>query len=207
VSSLADLISGAITDRGTDMVEQAVFGTADSEVIASGFEEAVRGILMLQIDEVMFYETSVGCVVGLRLEHGSQVVMKAHQRRWSDGFLRATQHVQGFIAAAGFPCPRPLAGPTNVLGGLAVIESYLSDPGRRPTTEPMLAISAAGLARQINLCRGLAVAGLGPHPMDAEQDLYPLPHSPIFDFEATAAGAEWIDRLARAARTVRDEHV
>src|SRR5689334_15102220 len=29
--------------------------------------------------------------------------------------------------------------------------------------------------------------------------LYPQPHSPIFDFAATAAGAEWIDDFARRA--------
>jgi hypothetical protein len=71
----------------------------------------------------------------------------------------------------------------------------------------MLAVSAAGLATQIGLCRGLELPGLRPHPMDVDAaDLYPRPHSPVFDFEATAAGAEWIDQLARAAKTARDDH-
>ena len=32
--------------------------------------------------------------------------------------------------------------------------------------------------------------------------LYPRPHSPLFDFDATTIGAEWIDDLARRARDV-----
>ena len=37
----------------------------------------------------------------------------------------------------------------------------------------------------------------------AEADrLWPKPHSPLFDFEATAAGAEWIDEAAARAREV-----
>ena len=35
-------------------------------------------------------------------------------------------------------------------------------------------------------------------------DLWPRPHSPIFDFAATADGAEWIDDLARRAVAQRD---
>ena len=31
-----------------------------------------------------------------------------------------------------------------------------------------------------------------------------MPHSPSFDFEATAAGAQWIDDLARAALPCAD---
>jgi hypothetical protein len=33
-----------------------------------------------------------------------------------------------------------------------------------------------------------------------EMQLYPAPHSPLFDFTATAAGAGWIDEIATAAR-------
>jgi hypothetical protein len=32
--------------------------------------------------------------------------------------------------------------------------------------------------------------------------LWPTPHSPLFDFEATAEGAQWIDELARRSRQV-----
>jgi hypothetical protein len=38
----------------------------------------------------------------------------------------------------------------------------------------------------------------------ATGDLYPTPHSPIFDFDATREGAAWIDEIAREARAERD---
>jgi Phosphotransferase enzyme family len=208
VSALAGLISTSITACGTDLVERVVFGTADAIEIASALESLVTNTLETQIEEVMFYETSVGCVVGLLLRNGSEVVVKAYQPRWSDEFLLGVQRVQGVLARSGFPCPRPVAGPVHLLAGHALIEAYLPDPGPQSITEAMLGVSAAGLATQINLCRGLEGSGLRPHPMDADHDdLYPIPHSPIFDFEATAAGAEWIDQLAQAARTVRDDNV
>jgi hypothetical protein len=40
-----------------------------------------------------------------------------------------------------------------------------------------------------------------PHPLHRLVDgLYPVPHSPRFDFAATTAGAEWIDDRMRDAR-------
>jgi hypothetical protein len=35
--------------------------------------------------------------------------------------------------------------------------------------------------------------------------LYPVPHSPIFDFAGTAEGADWIDRFAAKAKLVTAE--
>jgi hypothetical protein len=208
MSALAGLISTSITDCGTDVVERAVFGTADPVEIASAIESLIRSTLGTQVKEAIFYEASVGCVVGLLLRNGSEIVVKAYQPRWSDEFLRGVRRAQGALAGSGFPCPRPVSGPVHLLAGHALIEAYLPDPGQRTITEAMLGVSAAGLATQINLCRGLEGSGLRPHPMDADRnDLYPIPHSPVFDFEATAAGAEWIDQLAQAAKTVRDDHV
>jgi hypothetical protein len=36
------------------------------------------------------------------------------------------------------------------------------------------------------------------------QGLWPIPHNALFDFEATAAGAEWIDEIAGKARKILD---
>ena len=62
-------------------------------------------------------------------------------------------------------------------------------------------MSARGLARLVSLKNGIDPAGLGANPMALpDTDLYPSPHSPLFDFERTAAGAQWIDEIAAAAR-------
>jgi len=48
-------------------------------------------------------------------------------------------------------------------------------------------------------------APLAFHPLATPVDgVYPEPHSPLFDFEATRGGAEWIDEIARAAIAARD---
>ena len=88
---------------------------------------------------------------------------------------------------------------------LALVETFLPDPGAVSIVPEMLAVSAAGLARQIELCAALDGRALAAHPLRARASaLYPEPHSPVFDFDATAAGAEWIDAFAARARIVRD---
>ncbi len=89
-------------------------------------------------------------------------------------------------------------------------EEVLDDPGWPPggLGERELCVSAEGLSRLVTLAAevpGDAVAGLVAHPLRTpDAGLYPEPHSPLFDFEATAAGAEWIDDLAGRARALRD---
>ena len=66
---------------------------------------------------------------------------------------------------------------------------------------------AAGLAELID--RGVPFSerpelALGQFARDRDA-LFPVPHSSLFDFEATAKGAEWIDAHARRARAVLDE--
>jgi hypothetical protein len=91
------------------------------------------------------------------------------------------------------------------LDALVLVEEYLPDPGVVPVVPEMLTASAAGLAEQIRRCRRLDGAALGDHPLAARAStLYPEPHSPVFDFATTAAGAEWIDAFAVRAKQLRD---
>jgi hypothetical protein len=61
---------------------------------------------------------------------------------------------------------------------------------------------AGGLARFVALAAPqLDEMRRAEHPLHRLVDgLYPVPHSPRFDFAATAAGAGWIDALMRDAR-------
>lgn len=200
MAPLVNLIAASVDDGGIDLVESAVFGTADAAEITYALERKVVSTLGTDVEEALFYETSVGCVAGLLMQDGTKLVVKGYQPRWSNQFLRSVQRVQGALAGSGFPCPQPVAGPVDILGGHALIEAYLPDSGRRLITKSMMGVSAAGLANQIDSCRGLNASGLSPHPMDSATDhLYPVPHSPSFDFEASAAGAEWIDQLAQTS--------
>src|SRR5205085_1228868 len=64
--------------------------------------------------------------------------------------------------------------------------------------------AVAGLAAQVRAGRDVDPTGLEEHPMAVTDDLYPTPHTTLFDFEKTAAGAEWIDEIAVVARQARD---
>jgi hypothetical protein len=86
------------------------------------------------------------------------------------------------------------------------VEKFLPDPGVRTLASSTdMAASAAGLARQIGLCRNLSEPFLSDHPLNAAPGrLYPEPHSPFFDFSVQADHAAWIDRLGAQARAERD---
>jgi hypothetical protein len=195
---------------GLEATERSVFGTVDPERIAGIVEAFCRAHLGSTPRGAHFYASSVGCVVGLRLEPGHDVVIKAYQPRWRRPFLEAVQDAQRCAARAGVPCPMPLLAPAPLVEGgdsLAVVESWLPDPGMDAlATEPALRVSAAGLAQQISSCRTIVNAdALLDHPMRrSPESLYGEPHSPIFDFEHSSGGAEWIDDVARRAADIGD---
>ena len=158
----------------------------------------------------LFYGASVGCVLGVQLESAISVVIKVYQRRWEKPFLDAVQQAQLQLAKGGMPCPLPIAEAAEIhphRPNLAVAETWLPDPGMHPgRSAAERGVSAAGLAKQIALCSGLPGAErLSDHPLRSDGDgLYGTPHSPLFDFEGTKAGAEWIDEIAGRAKEIRE---
>jgi hypothetical protein len=81
------------------------------------------------------------------------------------------------------------------------MESHLPDPGQSmPLDDRSLEQSSWGLVRLIHAASGSRPDGLELHPFRiADGDLYPTPHSPIFDLPGTEEGAAWIDEWARLA--------
>jgi hypothetical protein len=150
---------------------------------------------------------SVGSVHGVRLDDGRRVVVKIHPLRASVGYLEAMQTAQRRLAAAGFPAPSPLAPPTALGHGIAIAETLL-DRGETPDGHDpaQRRAMAAGLAELVALARPLtALEALRESIMAvAPGALWPRPHDDRFDFDATADGAEWVDRIAIAARAIRD---
>src|SRR3954462_1384436 len=68
------------------------------------------------LGSVLFRSGHLSEVVGVQLDSGRQVVIKA---RPYDPRLMGCLAVQDHLARSGFPCPAPLTGVTR-LGGLAV---------------------------------------------------------------------------------------
>jgi hypothetical protein len=190
----------------TSIVEVGVFETAEPARVASHLTVFAEGVLGSVVVDGLFYGSSSGCVLGVVLDDYRQVVIKAYQRQWGSDFLNAVQRIQHHLALVGFPCPRPLVGPTPAGPALATVEEFVADPGMRALrSSTEMELSAGGLARQIDLCRGRSEPILdGGHPLRADPGrLYPRPHNPIFDLSLDAAGATWIDELAETAKTAR----
>jgi hypothetical protein len=195
---------------GTSTVDADVFGTGDPAEIAAIIDRFCLEELGAEPEEGLFYGASAGCVLGVRLRDGREVVIKAYQQRWRAPFLRAVQTVQHHVRGHGLPCAMPLRGPRPLVPWRphqAVVESLLPDAGVRPfTSAAERRVSAAGLARQVGACRELpTLPELADHPLRRPAGgLYGEPHSPLFDFAGTAAGAAWIDERARRALASRD---
>ncbi len=185
----------------TTAIEESVFGTGDASEIAELIDRFCQRHLGSPTLECLFYRSSVGCVIGIELANHERIVLKAYQERWPKGFLDAVGTVQQHLAAQNFPCAVPVlaATPLHDRSNLVIAETWLPDPGMVPLHGPKAqVISAEGLARQIELCRELGdLRGLSEHPQgESAGQLYPVPHSPLFDFVGTSSGAEWIDSYA-----------
>ena len=154
----------------------------------------------------LFERTSVGVVTGLALSDGRRVVVKVHQPRRRREFLEAVYAVQARLHADHFPCPRPLVGPEPLGDVLAVAEELVEEGEYRDAHEPVVRRAMAELlVRQFDVtaeCGQPGALGEGWNLLGGRGTWPSDPHSPIFDFEATRAGAEWIDELAANARAL-----
>jgi hypothetical protein len=203
VTALGSLID-ASSPPDERALELALFGTSDAEAIAELLAGFVEGHAEAVVGAV-FYTASVGIVAGLRLASGAEAVLKVHRWGVSSERLAAVQVVQEAVARARLPAPRPLLGPVALGNGLATLDEMRR--GGRPDGRPAdvrravagglrdLVVAASPLSGRVEVGAPLVLQEWGPR-------LWPEPHDLRFDFGATAAGAEWIDDLARAARRV-----
>jgi hypothetical protein len=207
MAPFATLVARGLGPLGS--IESEIFGTSDPAEIARIVCAYCRRELGEDVVDGLFYRASVGCTAGVLLGSGRRVVVKAYQERWHGSFLRTVQGIQRQLAAAKFPCPVPVGDPAPLTPGrpsLVTAERFLADPGMRSLAGPVDRRTAAeGLARQIALSEGIEASGLADHPLATADEgaLYPTPHSPWFDFEASADGAGWIDDCARRAKERR----
>src|SRR3954454_10819021 len=184
-------------------VERTIFGTDDVGEIIRRVDEACALVCGRHLADGFFYSASVGSVFGCVLDDGRRVVLKAYQPRWTPAFLAAVRRVQHHLHGAGFPCPEVIGDVTIVAGTTFVTEAELPDPGWDSGASARADTSAARLCELVRLCSTLDEPDLVRHPLRIPHDgPFPEPHSPIFDFPATAAGAEWLDGLAVDAHVI-----
>lgn len=199
-----DVITSWIDQWNTHFVEPTVFGTTDPHQIARLFDMFCREELDAALADVLFYESSIGAVCGMRLGDGRRIVVKVHQSSRPLDFLQAIVRVQSYLIDHGYPCTRPLLDPRPLAHGIATTEEFVDEGVYCQAHDPAIRRSMAEmLAWLIQLTRTPeAIPGLQLALFDRclpAGVIWPIPHSRLFDFEATAAGAEWIDEIARQA--------
>jgi hypothetical protein len=190
------VVTASLAEAFPALVEQILGGAGAAAVEAE--LERLPG-LGAPVAACFRCELSVGALFGLELADGRRVALKVHQAHVTPRDVDAVQSAQGHLAASGLPCPRPVLGPTPFLGRVASAEEWLDEGEPAETVDPARRRAMAHLlARQIELCRDLPAGSVLDWPPDDDR-LWGTPHNALFDFDATAAGAERIDEVARAA--------
>ncbi|MCU1388926.1 MAG: hypothetical protein JWL72_2264 [Ilumatobacteraceae bacterium] len=204
---LEALVDAALRADADLAVLHAIHGSVSAAEVAASVEVWCRVNLAADVVDAWLWRVSVGCVSGVRLEDGRDVVVKVYSADRSAERIALVLEAQRHAAAAGIPAALPIIGPRPLARGLATAEAALrvgrpalfnQEPDRRTAAHGWYALSRAFAGQEHLVADGVAWSA---HPT-----LYPPPHSPAFDFPATADGAEWIDALARAARDVIDAH-
>ncbi len=155
------------------------------------------------ITDVRFRAGRIDVVWGVELDDGRAVVIKTHRPPVDVDAVRVTHDAQRVLAAAGFPCAVPLAGPDEVDGRVVTAETLIdgqAPDGRDPILRRLL---ADGLARHIDLLRDHADlvqrTGAGPSWCHYRSGPWPVPHDTFVDFSSTPDGFAWLDDFGRRA--------
>ncbi|MET0904049.1 MAG: hypothetical protein ABWZ52_12475 [Acidimicrobiales bacterium] len=200
---LVDLAARSMSLVGAHL-ELDLLGTTDPDEVASAIAAACRPLG--EVHEGRFYEVGVGLVVGVQLDSDMAVVFKLHWFNATSERLTACLEVQAHLHDAGLPAPRPLLPVLAIGSGFATVEELRTGAiadGRDPLVRRALATELHRLVEAARpLGRDVALDPLWL-PASADDPLWATPHDLRFDFEATAAGAEWIDELAKAANERR----
>jgi len=203
VAHLATLVADDLATYDDPAVQRAVLGLVEPFAIARAFVDWVDQHLHEPAVAAWLWAVSVGCVAGLDLADGSKVVVKAYPTSRTDAALRSMQAVQRAGRDGGVPLPEPCADPRPLGASLATADLALLD-GRHPNLRrsPDRGAAARGFVDLLHRLRHVPadVAAARPPSERSVPTLYPAPHSPRFDFDATRRGAEWIDDLARDAK-------
>ena len=183
------------TDPYDRLLAGAIFGTDRATEVERMIQDwaQTRGFGHSQIDSI---ELSVGAGVTLQLAR-KRIFVKVWPGDANSKALSAQLQVQASLAASGFPAPRVLTELCRLGPGWAIAMVY-SRPGvatdvRIPGVRRMMAAGLSYFLRASESCRDV-------HNLPCRVlSVWPRPHNALFDFEATAEGAEWIDDIARTA--------
>ena len=199
-------IAAHLSDWETAHVELAIYGTVDAQRVAQTLHDFCSSELGCPPEATLFYRSSIGAVAGLSLCDGRRVVIKAHQPDWTAERLREVARLQSIIAAGPGLAPRVVAGPTRLGRGFAIAEEYVDRGairnGHDVAIRRALATSLHAVVEHLGVVASPSTLPSSLLTSALPGELWPVPHSKLFDFDATRRGAEYIDELATAARAL-----
>ena len=199
------MIAAAIAEWPSTL-EDVLLGTSDPARIVGLLDQFSRSALGSELHTVTFYRRGVGAVFGLLLIDGRHVVVKVHRVDLVGDALDGIRIVQRALAEQGLPAPMPIGEPLTIGNGIGAAEEMLSGGEKVNPHDPSIRrVLAEGLFRFVEAATpmlGIVQLPLA-NPFDLPDDqLWPTPHDFRFDF--SLPGAEWIDELAKDARSVLD---
>lgn len=205
-------------DRGTSAIaaaigewpsalEEVLLGSSDPGGIVALLDGFVGSALGGELQRVTFYRRGVGAVFGLLLKDRRQVVVKVHRMDLVGEALDGIRTVQHALADQGLPAPMPIGKPQTMGNGIGAAEEMLTWGEKVNPHDPSVRrVLAAGLFQFVEAATpmlGIVQLRLA-NPFGLPDDqLWPTPHDLRFDF--SLPGAEWIDELAKDARSVLDQ--
>lgn len=147
-----------------------------------------------ETEEIFFVAASAGATFGVRLRGGARRAIKVNALFRDEAYFAELQLLQAALRESGYPAPLPVRR-----HGTTTVEAWLDEGVFRDAHEPEV---RAALARELLRFVELATAtGVRPRRTYLRPDgaVWPKPHNALFDFEATASGAEWIDEIGRVS--------
>jgi hypothetical protein len=190
--AVVDAVDTFLSTYPASPVVLDVLGTLDADEIRAQVRD-----LEPATAEILQFRCSVGATFGLRLRGGSHVALKVHRLFRDVTYLREVQQVQAALVEAAFPAPRPIRAELGVTVEDWVDAGVFRDAHDGSVREAMASV----LFRLIELA---SASDARPRRTSLRPDgaLWPKPHNALFDFEATAAGGEWIDEIGTRASAV-----
>lgn len=201
-----------ITCEADEQLACSIFSTADANVINDHLNRYCKAQFNQLIAACSFAYLSVGATFVVQLTDGTHLALKANGPHQNVASLTACCKIQKTLAEQGFPCPDVLRLPQRFEASVITAQTFC-EPGERVNPDDAvtarqlshtLARYLAKLIQQSNSLPQTALpkADLSPWMELHQTRLWHRPHNILFDFEKTAAGAEWIDEIAREAKQI-----
>ncbi len=207
-ASIRQELALRLSEAQGDSLLADLFGTADARTAADAVMNLVSefavpsGIALVRLSSGLVVGFDGSGSGGSGALQPQRVVVKVHRGHLVPR-LQAVLRAQAALGSAGLPVATALCdAPVPVGSGAALVESWRA-------VGDVVDVRPADRRQALARCSFAISEALGPNDFadlrPAWPGRYPPPHSPLFDFEATATGAEWIDELADSALAAASE--